>query len=82
LKHDDILMVDTQAIRCLAIKEGPAALPWEELGCEIVIEASGLFTDAQRAKGHLVAGAKKVIITAPAKHEDITIVMGVNHDRI
>lgn len=81
LKHDDILMVDTQAIRCLAIKDGPAALPWEELGCEIVIEASGLFTDAQRAKGHLVAGAKKVIITAPAKHEDITIVMGVNHDR-
>jgi glyceraldehyde 3-phosphate dehydrogenase (phosphorylating) len=81
LKHDDILMVDTQAIRCLAVKAGPAALPWEELGCEIVIEASGLFTDAQRAKGHLVAGAKKVIITAPAKHEDITIVMGVNHDR-
>jgi glyceraldehyde 3-phosphate dehydrogenase len=81
LKHDDILMVDTQAIRCLAVKEGPAALPWEELGCEIVIEASGLFTDAHRAKGHLVAGAKKVIITAPAKHEDITIVMGVNHDR-
>jgi glyceraldehyde 3-phosphate dehydrogenase len=81
LKHDDILMVDTQAIRCLAVKDGPAALPWEELGCEIVIEASGLFTDAQRAKGHLVAGAKKVIITAPAKHEDITIVMGVNHDR-
>src|SRR4029077_17051578 len=55
--------------------------PWEELGCEIVIEASGLFTDAQRAKGHLVAGAKKVIITAPAKNEDITIVMGVNHDK-
>jgi glyceraldehyde 3-phosphate dehydrogenase len=81
LKHDDILMVDTQAIRCLAVKAGPAALPWEELGCEIVIEASGLFTDAQKAKGHLVAGAKKVIITAPAKHEDITIVMGVNHDR-
>jgi glyceraldehyde 3-phosphate dehydrogenase len=81
LKHDDILMVDTQAIKCLAVKEGPAALPWEELGCEIVIEASGLFTDAHRAKGHLVAGAKKVIITAPAKHEDITIVMGVNHDR-
>ena len=81
LKDDDLLMVDTQLIRCLAVKGGPAALPWEELGCEIVIEASGLFTDAQKAKGHLVAGAKKVIITAPAKHEDITIVMGVNHDR-
>lgn len=81
LKDDDILVVDSQTIKCLAIKDGPAALPWEELGCEIVIEATGLFTDAQMAKGHLVAGAKKVIITAPAKHEDITIVMGVNHDR-
>jgi len=81
LKYDDILVVDSQPIKCLAIKDGPAALPWEELGCEVVIEATGLFTDAQMAKGHLVAGAKKVIITAPAKHEDITIVMGVNHDR-
>ena len=81
LKDDDILIVDSQPIKCLAIKDGPAALPWEELGCEVVIEATGLFTDAQMAKGHLVAGAKKVIITAPAKHEDITIVMGVNHDR-
>ena len=81
LKDDDILVVDSQPIKCLAIKDGPAALPWEELGCEVVIEATGLFTDAQMAKGHLVAGAKKVIITAPAKHEDITIVMGVNHDR-
>ncbi len=50
-------------------------------GCEIVIESTGLFTDAQMAKGHLVAGAKKVMITAPAKHEDITIVMGVNHEK-
>ena len=81
LKDDDTLIVDIQPIKCLKIKDGPAALPWEELGCEIVIEATGLFTDAQMAKGHLVAGAKKVIITAPAKHEDITIVMGVNHDR-
>ena len=81
LKYDDILVVDSQPIKCLAIKDGPAALPWEELGCEVVIEATGLFTDAQMAKGHLVAGAKKVIITAPAKREDITIVMGVNHDR-
>jgi glyceraldehyde 3-phosphate dehydrogenase len=81
LKDDDTLIVDIQPIKCLAVKDGPAALPWEELECEIVIEATGLFTDAQMAKGHLVTGAKKVIVTAPAKHEDINIVMGVNHDR-
>src|SRR5205085_2077833 len=62
------------------VREGPAALPWEALGCEIIIESTGLFSDAKMAKGHLVAGAKKVIISAPAKNEDITIVMGVNQD--
>src|SRR6266436_7928697 len=81
LHDDDTLVVNGQRIKCLAVREGPAALPWEELGCEIVIESTGLFTDAQMAKGHLVAGAKKVIITAPAKHEDITVVMGVNHEK-
>src|SRR6476660_1887020 len=81
LHDDDMLVVNGQRIKCLAVREGPAALPWEELGCEIVIESTGLFTDAQMAKGHLVAGAKKVMITAPAKHEDITIVMGVNHEK-
>jgi glyceraldehyde 3-phosphate dehydrogenase len=81
LAEDDVLVVNGQRIRCLAVREGPAALPWEELGCEIIIESTGLFTDAQMAKGHLVAGAKKVIISAPAKNEDLTIVMGVNHHK-
>ena len=81
LHDDDTLVVNGQRIKCLAVREGPAALPWEELGCEIVIESTGLFTDAKMAKGHLVAGAKKVIISAPAKHEDITVVMGVNHEK-
>ena len=81
LHDDDMLVVNGHRIKCLAVREGPAALPWEELGCEIVIESTGLFTDAQMAKGHLVAGAKKVMITAPAKNEDITIVMGVNHEK-
>src|SRR3982074_122977 len=78
LADDDTLAGDGHKIKCLAVKEGPAALPWKELGVEIVIESTGLFTDAEKAKGHLVAGAKKVIISAPAKGEDITIVMGVN----
>jgi glyceraldehyde 3-phosphate dehydrogenase len=81
LSEDDMLVVNGHQIKCLAVREGPAALPWEELGCEIVIESTGLFTDAQMAKGHLVAGAKKVMITAPAKNEDVTIVMGVNHQK-
>lgn len=77
--EDDVLVVDGQEIRCLAVKEGPAALPWKDLGVDIVIESTGLFTDAEKAKGHLTAGARKVIISAPAKGEDITVVMGVNH---
>src|ERR1700730_15599806 len=81
LPDDDTLVVNGQRIKCLAVSEGPGALPWEELGCEIVIESTGLFTDAQLAKGHLVAGAKNGMITAPAKNEDITIVMGVNHEK-
>jgi glyceraldehyde 3-phosphate dehydrogenase len=59
----------------------PSGLPWKELGVQIVIESTGLFTEAAKAKGHIAAGAKKVLITAPAKGEDITIVMGVNHDK-
>jgi glyceraldehyde 3-phosphate dehydrogenase (phosphorylating) len=81
LESDDMLVVDGHPIRCLAVKEGPAELPWAKLGCQYVIESSGLFTSADRAKGHLEAGAKKVIITAPAKGEDITVCMGVNHDK-
>ncbi|MCX7666164.1 MAG: type I glyceraldehyde-3-phosphate dehydrogenase [Gemmataceae bacterium] len=77
--EDDILVVDGHEIKCLAVKEGPAAIPWKDLGVEYVIESTGLFTEAEKAKGHITAGAKKVIISAPAKNEDITVVMGVNH---
>ena len=79
--EDDTLVVNGHAIKCLAVKEGPAALPWKQLGVEYVIESTGLFTEAEKARGHLTAGAKKVIISAPAKGEDITIVMGVNHEK-
>jgi glyceraldehyde 3-phosphate dehydrogenase len=77
----DVLVVNGQKIKCLAIKDGPAALPWKDLKVDIVIESTGLFTDATKAKGHIDAGAKKVIISAPAKNEDITIVLGVNGDK-
>jgi len=79
--EDDVLVVNGQKIKCLAVKEGPAALPWKDLGVDIVLECTGLFTEAAKAKGHLEAGAKKVIISAPAKEEDITVVMGVNDDK-
>jgi glyceraldehyde 3-phosphate dehydrogenase (phosphorylating) len=79
--EDDILCVDGHDIKCLAVKEGPVALPWKALGVEYVIECTGLFTEASKAKGHITAGAKKVIISAPAKEEDITLLMGVNHEK-
>ena len=79
--EDDVLVVDGHEIKCLAIKEGPTALPWKELGVDIVIESTGLFTEGEKAKGHLTAGAKKVIISAPGKNEDITVVVGVNHEK-
>jgi len=78
---DDTLIVNGHKIKCLSVKEGPAALPWKQLGVEYVIESTGLFTEAEKAQGHLNAGARKVIISAPAKGEDITIVMGVNHEK-
>ncbi len=81
LAADDILVVDGNEIKCLAVREGPAALPWKELGVDIVIESTGLFTEAAKARGHITAGAKKVIISAPGKDEDITLVMGVNHEK-
>jgi len=77
----DFIIVGEQKIKALEIKEGPAALPWGDLGVDVVVESTGIFTDAAKAKGHLDAGAKKVIISAPAKGEDITIVMGVNDDK-
>src|SRR6202165_3298588 len=79
--EDDTLVVNGHKIKCLAVKEGPTALPWKQLGVEYVIESTGLFTEAEKAKGHLTAGARKVIISAPAKGEDITVVMGVNNDK-
>jgi glyceraldehyde 3-phosphate dehydrogenase len=79
--EDDVLVVNGHEIKCLAVKEGPAALPWKDLGVEYVIECTGLFTEAEKANGHITGGAKKVIISAPAKGEDVTVVMGVNHDR-
>ena len=79
--EDDLLIVDDHKIKCLAVKEGPAAMPWKELGVDIVIESTGLFTEASKAQGHIDAGAKKVIISAPGKNDDITIVMGVNHQK-
>jgi glyceraldehyde 3-phosphate dehydrogenase len=81
LTEDDLLVVNGHSIKCLAVKEGPAAIPWGKLGVEYVIEATGLFTDAEKAKGHISAGAKKVMISAPGKGEDITIVYGVNHEK-
>ncbi len=77
----DTLVIGDAKIKALAVKEGPAALPWGELGVDIVVESTGIFTDAAKAKGHVEAGAKKVIISAPATGEDITIVMGVNDDK-
>lgn len=76
---DNVLDVNGQDIRVVSARE-PSGLPWKEMGVEIVIESTGLFTTASKAQGHLQAGAKKVIITAPAKGDGVaTIVMGVNH---
>jgi glyceraldehyde 3-phosphate dehydrogenase len=76
----EALVVDGDEIRVLAERD-PARLPWADLGVDIVFEATGLFTSREKAQLHLDAGARKVVITAPAKGEDITVVLGVNHDR-
>jgi glyceraldehyde 3-phosphate dehydrogenase len=76
----DTIRVAGRSIKVLAVKD-PAQLPWKDLKVDYVIESTGLFTDAEKAKAHLGAGAKKVIISAPAKGEDLTIVMGVNQDK-
>jgi glyceraldehyde 3-phosphate dehydrogenase len=76
---DENIYVDGKAIRSFAIKD-PATIPWGDLGAQVVVESTGLFTDAEKAKAHLRDTVKKVIITAPAKNEDVTIVMGVNHE--
>jgi len=77
---DDAIIVDGREIKVLKEKD-PATLPWGDLGVDIVVESTGIFTDAEKAKAHIDAGAKKVIISAPAKNEDITIVLGVNEER-
>jgi glyceraldehyde 3-phosphate dehydrogenase len=76
----DTIHVAGRAIKVLALKD-PAQLPWKDLKVEYVIESTGLFTSADKAKAHITAGAKKVIISAPAKGEDLTIVLGVNQDK-
>ena len=79
--EDDVLVVNGHKIAVVSAKT-PAELPWAKFGVELVIESTGLFTAAEKAKGHLDAGAKKVIISAPAKGEDITVVLGVNDDKL
>jgi glyceraldehyde 3-phosphate dehydrogenase len=74
---EDAIIVDGKTVKVLQVKD-PATLPWGDLGVDIVLESTGLFTDAEKAAAHIQAGAKKVIISAPAKKEDITIVLGVN----
>ncbi|HEX2853153.1 MAG TPA: type I glyceraldehyde-3-phosphate dehydrogenase [Opitutaceae bacterium] len=79
--EDDVLVVNGHDILVVSAKS-PAELPWGKLGVQLVIESTGLFTEAEKARGHITAGAKKVIISAPAKGEDITVVMGVNDDKL
>lgn len=79
--EDDVLVINGRDILVVSAKT-PAELPWGKLGVDLVIESTGLFTEAEKAKGHITAGAKKVIISAPAKGEDITVVMGVNDDKL
>ena len=74
----DILIVNGHKIKCVAATRNPSELPWKALGVDLVIESTGLFTESEKAAGHLQAGAKKVIISAPAKGEVKTLVMGVN----
>ena len=76
----DVISIDSRKVKVLSQKD-PASLPWADLGVEVVIESTGRFREAKDAALHLKAGAKKVIISAPAKGEDITIVLGVNEDK-
>ena len=75
----DEISVGGKSFRAFAEKD-PSALPWGEVGADVVVESTGFFTDATKAKAHVDGGAKKVIISAPAKNEDLTVVMGVNHE--
>jgi glyceraldehyde 3-phosphate dehydrogenase len=77
--REDAILVDGQTVKVLAERD-PGSIPWGDFGVEIVVEATGLFTDGQKAVAHTKAGVKKVVITAPAKNEDLTVVLGVNED--
>lgn len=81
LDYDDVLVINGDKTKCLLASKEPSQLPWKDLGVDYVIESSGLFTDVEKAKGHIAAGAKKVIITAPGKGNLKTFVMGVNDDK-
>ena len=78
LETDDILVVNGHKIKCILAQREPAQLPWKDLGVELVIESTGLFTHSDKAQGHITAGAKKVLISAPGKGDVKTLVMGVN----
>ena len=78
LEADDVLVVNGNKIRCILAQKDPSQLPWKEFGVDIVIESTGLFTDSEKAKGHITAGAKKVLLSAPGKGDVKTLVMGVN----
>jgi glyceraldehyde 3-phosphate dehydrogenase len=80
LEGEDTIVIGQTKIKAFEVKDGPAAIPWGDLGVDVVVESTGIFNDA-RARGHLESGVKKVIISAPATDEDITIVIGVNDDK-
>ncbi len=80
LEADDVLVVNGHKIKCIMAQKDTSQLPWKELGVDIVIESTGLFTDSEKAKGHITAGAKKVIITAPGKGDVKTLLIGVNEN--
>jgi glyceraldehyde 3-phosphate dehydrogenase len=80
VETDDVLVIDGNKIKCVMATKDPSQLPWKDLGVEYVLEATGLFTDSEKAKGHLTAGAKKVVISAPGKGDVKTVVLGVNDD--
>ncbi|MBR2126980.1 MAG: hypothetical protein IJ943_09640 [Akkermansia sp.] len=77
----DNLVVNGHPIKVLADRVGPDGLPWAELGVDVVLESTGLFTAREKAEGHITAGAKKVLISAPAKNPDLTFCIGINDER-
>lgn len=78
--EEDTLIVNGHATKCILATKEPSQLPWKDLGVDYVLECTGLFTDSEKAKGHLAAGAKKVILSAPGKGEVKTLLVGVNHE--